>query len=77
MKKNNWLTGSVVTITLLNAVFPAMSISAEMNLDSDVLNETKSATKKNSLNLKSETYLNKLKMYNEKKIKYEEKIADI
>ena len=39
MKKNNWLTGSVVTITLLNTVFPAVNVSDNVMLEKETLNE--------------------------------------
>lgn len=52
MKKGNWITGGVVTITLLNAVFPGVNASAEVFLEKIMSNEIEATKKKNAIELK-------------------------
>ncbi|MFW7432904.1 hypothetical protein [Vagococcus carniphilus] len=77
MKKSNWLTGSIVTMTLVNMGTSSVSAFAEplkynkVRADSFVHQNSQ----KNQLN--SSIYMDKLSEYNQKKSDYEDKIKEL
>ncbi|MDT2814630.1 hypothetical protein [Vagococcus carniphilus] len=77
MKKSNWLTGSIVTMTLVNMGTSSVSAFAEplkyhkARADSFVHQNSRKRL------LDSSIYMDKLSEYNRKKSDYENKIKDL